>query len=381
VWDGWLLLAELNGDNSVKAYNVHGLDLSQTLQGAGGIGGLLCRIESGTNYLFTFDGNGNVTDVLGSDALLLAHYEFDPFGRTVAQCGSYADQNLWRFGTKQIEPAWNLYYYGYRFYSPNLHTLLNRDPIGEWGGVDLYSFAGNAPSCLNDALGLKWTVTRQNSSQAEADSDCDNVKALADQIGLNADDYQQWLSPADGYSLPSSATDTMGSRKFRIPNTVYACWAGWSGLGIGKCWVDWNPSVAYLKQLGFEVTEYDYSSSSTVSDALQNNLTTSANSKSLHGLYYWGHGYAPSGQGDTSAGLVNQADVELLAYGSINLPYKMALGLVFACYSDDGASSLFSSASSGIWHGYSGVLNPVWPLNQNFNVNQYIKSGDQDTNK
>jgi RHS repeat-associated protein len=131
VWDGWLLLAELNADNSLKAYNVHGLDLSQSLQGAGGIGGLLCRIEGGANYLFTFDGNGNVTDVLDSNVNVVAHYEFDPFGRTVAQSGSYASQNPWRFSTKQIEPAWNLYYYGHRFYSPNLHTWINRDPIGE----------------------------------------------------------------------------------------------------------------------------------------------------------------------------------------------------------------------------------------------------------
>jgi RHS repeat-associated protein len=133
VWDGWLLLAELNADNSLKAYNVHGLDLSQSLRGAGGIGGLLCRIESGANYLFTFDGNGNVTDVLDANANVVAHYEFDPFGRTVAQSGSYASQNPWRFSTKQIEPAWNLYYYGYRFYSPNLHIWLSRDPIDESG--------------------------------------------------------------------------------------------------------------------------------------------------------------------------------------------------------------------------------------------------------
>lgn len=31
--------------------------------------------------------------------------------------------------TMQFEPFWDLYYYGHRFYSPNLHTWLNRDPI------------------------------------------------------------------------------------------------------------------------------------------------------------------------------------------------------------------------------------------------------------
>jgi RHS repeat-associated protein len=138
VWDGWLLLAELNADNSLKAYNVHGLDLSQSMQGAGGIGGLLCRIEGGNNYLYTFDGNGNVVDVLSGSGSPVAHYEFDPFGRTVAQSGSYASQNPWRFSTKQIEPTWDLYYYGHRFYSPSLHTWLNRDPIWEPAFLDQY---------------------------------------------------------------------------------------------------------------------------------------------------------------------------------------------------------------------------------------------------
>jgi RHS repeat-associated protein len=154
IWDGWLLLAELNGDNSIRACNVHGLDLSRSLQGVGGIGGLLCRIESGTNYLFTFDGNGNVTDVLDANANIVAHYEYDPFGRTVAQSGSYTDQNLWRFSTKQIESSWDLYYYGHRFYSPNIHAWLSRDPIGEEMYPNLFVFCSNDPVDDFDSFGL-----------------------------------------------------------------------------------------------------------------------------------------------------------------------------------------------------------------------------------
>ncbi len=38
-----------------------GLDLSGTLEGAGGIGGLLARTLSGASYYYHADGNGNVT--------------------------------------------------------------------------------------------------------------------------------------------------------------------------------------------------------------------------------------------------------------------------------------------------------------------------------
>ena len=43
---------------------------------------------------------------------------------------------------------------GSRFYSPNLHTWINRDPIEEIGGINLYEFVQNQPSSLIDFYGL-----------------------------------------------------------------------------------------------------------------------------------------------------------------------------------------------------------------------------------
>ena len=36
-----------------------------------------------------------------------------------------------------------LVYYGHRFYSPSLGRFINRDPIEEQGGLNLYGFCGN----------------------------------------------------------------------------------------------------------------------------------------------------------------------------------------------------------------------------------------------
>jgi RHS repeat-associated protein len=52
-----------------------------------------------------------------------------------------------------------LYYYGYRFYDPYLQRWVNRDPIGEVGGVNLYGFVLNNPVGLVDLLGLDIFVT------------------------------------------------------------------------------------------------------------------------------------------------------------------------------------------------------------------------------
>ena len=45
-------------------------------------------------------------------------------------------------------------YYGYRFYSPGQGRFLNRDPIEEQGGLNLYGFVGNDPINAWDYLGL-----------------------------------------------------------------------------------------------------------------------------------------------------------------------------------------------------------------------------------
>ncbi|MDT9293404.1 MAG: hypothetical protein P5698_26465, partial [Limnospira sp. PMC 1295.21] len=63
LWDGWNLLAEIDPDNQspLRSY-VWGLDLSGSMQGAGGVGGLLSvRIHDGNHTVLPYyDGNGNV---------------------------------------------------------------------------------------------------------------------------------------------------------------------------------------------------------------------------------------------------------------------------------------------------------------------------------
>jgi uncharacterized protein RhaS with RHS repeats len=46
-----------------------------------------------------------------------------------------------------------LYYYGFRFYEPSLQRWINRDPIAESGGINLYGFVGNDPANCVDQFG------------------------------------------------------------------------------------------------------------------------------------------------------------------------------------------------------------------------------------
>jgi RHS repeat-associated protein len=48
-------------------------------------------------------------------------------------------------------------YFGRRFYDPNTQRWLNRDPIQELGGLNLYAYVGNNPISGVDPLGL-WNI-------------------------------------------------------------------------------------------------------------------------------------------------------------------------------------------------------------------------------
>jgi len=138
-----------------------GTDLSGSLEGAGGIGGLLARShgDSGGNWsihnFYHADGNGNITYLVDSSQALAASYRYDPFGNTISSSGSLADANVYRFSSKMIHANSGLYYYGYRWYAPDVQRWLNRDPIGEWGSINLSSFVGNSSVNEIDALGLR----------------------------------------------------------------------------------------------------------------------------------------------------------------------------------------------------------------------------------
>ncbi len=171
VYDGWNLLMEIDAlnSNAILRKYTWGLDLSGTMQGAGGIGGLLAAYDSrGTsspnddkNFLYFDDANGNVGQSMDLfDGSIAARYEYDPYGNNLldqtntTQSGTYATTNPFRFSTKYFDAETVQYYYGRRFYFPLWGRWGNRDPIEEAGGNNLYQFISNEPIKSFDLIGL-----------------------------------------------------------------------------------------------------------------------------------------------------------------------------------------------------------------------------------
>jgi RHS repeat-associated protein len=123
------------------------------MQGAGGIGGILAITQDNqTGYPFA-DGNGNISHIHSSTDEVLASYIYDPYGNKLTQSGPWQNQP-YQWSSKEHHQASGLVYYLYRFYSPELGRWLNRDPIGEQGGINLYGFNRNNAILRFDAYGL-----------------------------------------------------------------------------------------------------------------------------------------------------------------------------------------------------------------------------------
>ena len=156
VYDGWNLLTETDALNSSVLVRSHawGLDLSETMQGAGGVGGLLWSNTPTFTVAASADANGNIVAWVNTATLALAgRADYAAFGETVQQTGVAKDLPF-GFSSKYTDAESGLLYYGYRYYNPGTGRWLSRDPIAEDGGFNLYGFVQNNPIDHIDVLGL-----------------------------------------------------------------------------------------------------------------------------------------------------------------------------------------------------------------------------------
>jgi RHS repeat-associated protein len=172
LYDGWNMIAEIDTTTSARLIRSYewGTDLSGTMDGAGGVGGLLVeRLHSGTTsttvnnsqpssttaYAPCYDGNGNITELVNlATNTLSARYEYGAFGETISVDGdAIADANPIRFSTKYLDVETGFYNYGFRLYEAPNARWLSKDPIGERGGINLYGMVGNDPVNRVDVLG------------------------------------------------------------------------------------------------------------------------------------------------------------------------------------------------------------------------------------
>jgi RHS repeat-associated protein len=229
VYDGNLVLQErwLNLQLSTSNFQqlvtyTRGRDLSGSLEGAGGIGGLLARSDLSTINPFVYqpayyhsDGNGNVTCLINSNQAIVAKYLYDPYGNILSISGPLAEPNLYRFSSKESHPNSALVCYLYRHYAADIQRWIACDPLLEPGfearreeiahrylqpsgerspDARLYTFVMNAPSQSFDPDGLTLKDIRDCFKKA----DREYWKCLS----LGADKAKHFCSKCDDTGIP-----------------------------------------------------------------------------------------------------------------------------------------------------------------------------------
>jgi RHS repeat-associated protein len=160
IHDGWNVIAELDGATSgmpVLQSFTWGLDMTGTVHGGGGVGGLLMIANGSAAHLPVYDANGNVRGLLnGSSGVWTAAYGYTAFGEVVQAAGTYAASNPIRFASKWYDGETGLYQHNHRYFSPRQGRFISRDPVAEDGGLNLYGYCGNNPVDHWDYIGTSW---------------------------------------------------------------------------------------------------------------------------------------------------------------------------------------------------------------------------------
>jgi RHS repeat-associated protein len=292
------------------------------------------------------------------------HLVYDAYGNVTSETNS-AVESLFLFTARPFDPDTGLQNNLNRWYDPSVGRWLSEDPIE--ADQNLYRYCGNSPVDSVDPLGL-WKIKRAGQSKAEATTEYgDTIDALGPQIGLDSNEFREWLtipsamqhihlvtgfavSPDD---IELGSLPLCGGQTFKIPNTMVSVWYG-ELKGAGKAAVNWWQDNSALRQLGFNVSVADM----LPANGLLGRISALSQGRELHGMFITGHG---STTGFGTAGTSNWFSSGIwVTYAQVSSRLNYALGalVIHACYGDNpSARSLVSP--NGIFYGVKGVFYPI----------------------
>jgi RHS repeat-associated protein len=148
TWDAWNRMTEMRKDRKGKP------------------GALLARyVYDGETIYYTHDPHFNVTALVDANGKVVERYAYSPYGEVTYLRGNWnpgkksAYDNNVLFSGYRLDSETGNYQVRYRYYHPTMGRWLSRDPVGEWGGVNLFVFARNSSVNLIDSHGLQYPIT------------------------------------------------------------------------------------------------------------------------------------------------------------------------------------------------------------------------------
>jgi RHS repeat-associated protein len=106
---------------------------------------------SNSNYFYTRDHLGSIKEMTDSSGNIQAAYSYDAYGRASKSQGTLSSD--FQYAGYYLHVPSSLSLTVNRAYSPILGRWINRDPVGEVGGVNLFNYADNNPVVNTDPSG------------------------------------------------------------------------------------------------------------------------------------------------------------------------------------------------------------------------------------
>lgn len=202
---------------------------------------------SGTWYYLN-DHNKNVIGLTDEQGNISATYEYDPYGNLLLMSGSVAGLNPLRFSSEYYNDTTGLIDYLYRTYNPLDQRWIQRDPIAEQGGINLYGFVGNDPVNLVDVLGLNSNRKYQRYLRSYGWDNIDQYWEARERFSNNDKDVALY-EPSDIYTrdLPHNE-DIYFNYKPGDENKIHYGWYHATGQNVVAM-----PSQKEIDQLESEV--------------------------------------------------------------------------------------------------------------------------------
>ncbi len=172
IYDGLDCIAETETDGTILREYIR---KSPFEGGEGGcIGGIVAEVrhndqtcaqgyQTGTFY-YHYNHRGDVIAVSEHNGGIVFKADYDAYGK-ITRIDNGIFEPRYTFSTKRYFKELGLYYYGYRWYLPELGRWTTKDRIGYKGGTyNLYMFCDNTVVTVVDKYGLSGTLTIHSNS-------------------------------------------------------------------------------------------------------------------------------------------------------------------------------------------------------------------------
>jgi RHS repeat-associated protein len=161
IYNGLGHLAAVIADGVKHDYTVDPFGYGNVMAEYDTAGNLASRYTHGLGLVakddnfYTFDGNGNTSEMTNAANEIVNFYLYEPFGKTLYDVETTDNdfQFVGQLGVRQMGD--DLVYMRNRFFMPSLGRFFSEDPIGLAGGdVSFYRYVSNDPVNWVDPTGL-----------------------------------------------------------------------------------------------------------------------------------------------------------------------------------------------------------------------------------